>query len=111
MILRLFFVALVLTALLGIAYYFSDQIIVYLDAALALDKAGRERILELMDIALKGAAIIAALSGAIAFIGKLLFPEKKGDDSNNTVINDGVRVHGGDFVLGNKTQQDDKDAG
>ena len=110
MILRLFILTLVLIALLGLAYYFSGPLLDRLEAVLSLDKDGRERLLGLMEIVLKGLAIFTAVFAAIVVVWKFIF-SKKNDDFNKTVINEGVTVRGGDFVLGNKIQQGDKDAG
>lgn len=111
MIIRLFFVALILTALSGLAYYFSQPLLDYLQSLLSLDEAGRKRVLELMDIALKALGILSAVLGGIAVITKYVLSGKKNDDASKTVIEGDVRVHGGDFVMGNKTQQGGKDAG
>lgn len=115
MIWRLIFVVWVLALLAGAGFYFSDELFGMTDYLRSQDEAGRKRILDLLEIVGKGLGILGVLLAFVAAIWKWITPGSKGgsgDTYSNTFEKD-VSVHGGDFVLGNKTVKtgSDKDAG
>lgn len=113
MIWRLVFVVWGLALLVGVAFYFSDEIFALIQHILALDPAGMERILKIEEMVAKGLGILGVILTFFAAVWTFVQGKQQEKSAGNTTTNTfhrEVRVHG-DFTLGNKTVNGGKDAG
>ncbi|MBU0655354.1 MAG: hypothetical protein KJ914_09510 [Gammaproteobacteria bacterium] len=112
MLWRLVLVVWSLALLIGLAFYFSDEIFAITQHVLTLDKDGRERIIQLEEMLAKGLGVVGTLLGFVAAIWTFMQSKKaeKAIAGNATNTFHHVETKG-DFVMGNKSVNGGKDAG